>query len=51
MLGRIKLELATRERRAQRTQTLLLLAKHDIIPFVQPLAGCGLGTCSLAVCC
>lgn len=47
MLGWIKLELA--ERRAQRTQTLLLLAKHDIIPFVQPLAGCGLGTCSLAV--
>lgn len=30
MLGWIKLELA--QRRAPRTQTLLLLAKHDIIP-------------------
>lgn len=44
-----KAGVAVWERRAQRTQTLLLLAEHDIIPFVWPLAGCGLGTCSLAV--
>lgn len=46
-----KAGVAVLERRAQRTQTLLLLAKHDIIPFVWPLAGRGLGTCSLAVWC